>query len=433
MPDLPFEASEPDSLMGAIMALEGIEDAVVLLNGPTGCKTFYGWISGLQYPRADQLDPARHQQEFYFGQARVPTTYLDEQDYIFGGSEKLARIFAAIAAEDHGLIGIVNSPGAALIGDDLQRFLAEAQPRVPTIAIETPGFSASMTAAHQQALRAAIAAIDPPVRRPDPHCVNLLGTSIYQRHWQGDLAGLRELLAAMGIRVGAALGAGCSVAEIRSLRAARHNVVLQREYADTLGPWVEECYGVPTIFPAAGAPIGFEATEQWLREVAAALGCDPAPALRLVEQARRIAFRHLYRFHHQTGLPKGATFAVRAEASTVAPLVRWLHGYLGMVPVAIQISGGAGGPHAADVRSYLRTIGCEEAWEAAWDAEPCDLVLANGPIVASLVADGLAAAGIELSMPATEHIDVLPKALLGSNGALFLLERILNQLRDRVW
>lgn len=109
------DASEPDSLMGAILVIEGIEDAVVLLNGPTGCKTFYGWISNLQYPRSDHLNPGRFLQEFYFGQARVPTTYLDEQDYVFGGSEKLERIFDAIAAESYALIGIVNSPGAALI------------------------------------------------------------------------------------------------------------------------------------------------------------------------------------------------------------------------------------------------------------------------------------------------------------------------------
>lgn len=147
-----------------------------------------------------------------------------------------------------------------------------------------------MASAHQEALRAAIAAIDPPACAADPLCVNLLGISIYQKHWQGSLSGLRRVLEAMGLRVGAMLGAGCSVAEIRALRAARHNVVLHQEYADAISPWIEARYGVPTMVPGAGAPIGFEATEQWLREVAAAVGCDPSPALRHIEDARRVAF-----------------------------------------------------------------------------------------------------------------------------------------------
>ena len=432
MPTFGTEASEPDGLMGAILAIEGIEDAVVLLNGPTGCKTFYGWISNLQYPRSDHLDSGRFLQEFYFGQARIPTTYLDEQDYVFGGSEKLARIFNAIAAENYALIGIVNSPGAALIGDDLQRFLRNAQPRVPAIAIETPGFSTSMASAHQQALRAAVAAIDPPSCPPDPLCVNLLGISIYQKHWQGSLGGLRRMLEAMGLRVGAMLGAGCSVADIQALRTARYNVILHEEYADAIGPWLEAQYGVPSIVPSAGAPIGFDATVQWLREVATAVGCDPSPALRHIEDARRIAFRHLNRFHRRTGLPKGATFALRAEASTAAPLLRWLHGYLGMVPLAVRVSGGTDSALARETHSYLQMIGCEDAWDTDLDSEPCDLIFASGPIAANAVADGLAAAGVELSLPGTERIDVVPKALLGSDGTLFLLEQILNELHDHV-
>ena len=433
MPVSCTDTSEPDSLMGAILAIEGIEDAVVLLNGPTGCKTFYGWISGRQYPRADHVSPARYHQEFYFGQSRIPTTYLDEQDYIFGGSEKLARIFAAIATEDYGLIGIVNSPGAALIGDDLEHFLRNANPPMPAVAIETPGFSASMASAHQQALMAAMAAIDPPACPVVSQHVNLLGMSIYHKHWQGSLAGLQRLLEAMCVSVGATLGAGCSVEDIRRSRSAGCNVAIHPEYADVLGPWLEERYSVPTILPTAGAPIGFEATEQWVREVAAAVGRDPAPAIRLVEDARRTAFRHLNRFHHMTGLPKGATFALQTEASIALPLLRWLHGYLGMVPVAVQVGNGATGPFGHDAQAYLQTIDCAEAWQANLDLEPCDLVLANGPTVANLIAEGMAAGGIELSLPGTEHIDVVPKALLGCDGALFLLEEILNALRDRVW
>ena len=33
----------PDALTGAVLAVEGIPDAAVLLNGPTGCKFRQRW------------------------------------------------------------------------------------------------------------------------------------------------------------------------------------------------------------------------------------------------------------------------------------------------------------------------------------------------------------------------------------------------------
>lgn len=423
---------EPDSLTGAILAIEGIEDAVVLLNGPTGCKTFYGYLSDRQYPRADHLSVLRDLKEFYFGQSRIPTTYLDEQDYVFGAGEKLARIFPAITAQNHALIAIINSPGAALIGDDLQRFLREARAPVPAIAIETPGFSESVAAGYQKALQSAIEALEPSEQPSQPHCVNLLGLSIYHQHWQGSLTALRELLGLMGVGVGAAPGAGSSAAEIRALGSARYNVVVHQEYADHLAPWLEARYGIPALVPRAGAPVGFDATESWLREIAAAFAIDPAPALQRVQAARRCAFRHLNRFHRHTGLPKGATFAIRADASAAYPLLQWLHGYLGMAPTAVQLSAGGETGLAAALRDYLDEIGCAAAWEADLAAEPPDLVFASGAVAAQLLGQGLAVAGVELSLPAAAHIDVVPKALLGDAGALFLLERILNALHDHL-
>jgi len=252
----------------------------------------------------------------------------------------------------------------------------------------------------------------------------------YIRH--SALAALRELLGLLGIGVGTTLGAGSSVEEIRALGSAQYNLVVHQEYADLLGSWLETRHGIPTLVPSAGAPVGFDATESWLREIAAAFGIDPAPALERVQAARRRAFGHLNRFHRHTGLPKGATFAIRADASVARPLLQWLHGYLGMVPTAVRLNVGSDTLLATAIRDYLDDIGCADAWEAELAAELPDLVFASGAVAAQLLGQGLAVASVELSLPAAAHIDVVPKALLGDAGALFLLERILNELHDHV-
>ena len=127
----------PDSLTGAILAIEGIRDAAVLLNGPTGCKFYHGSIAEGQLPRESSYDPLRFIEEFYFGQPRVPATYLEGNDYVFGSSGKLERILPVVAAKGHALVAVINSPGAALIGDDLEQFVTSAKLNIPYVTIES--------------------------------------------------------------------------------------------------------------------------------------------------------------------------------------------------------------------------------------------------------------------------------------------------------
>ena len=142
----------PDGFTGAIVAIEGIKDAAVLLNGPTGCKFYHGAVADGQFPRVDSLDPLYYSEEFYFGQPRVPATYLDDHDYVFGATDKLEKILPVVAQKGHSLVAVVNSPGAALIGDDLERFIAQAGLPVPCIAIESAGFSDSFTTGFQRTM-----------------------------------------------------------------------------------------------------------------------------------------------------------------------------------------------------------------------------------------------------------------------------------------
>jgi len=452
----------PDALTGAVLAVEGIPDAAVLLNGPTGCKFFHGAVAEGQLPRESSYDPLRYIDEFYFGQPRVPSTYLDGDDYVFGASEKLRRILPVVAAKGHSLIAVVNTPGAALIGDDLERFVRAADLDVPCVAIESTGYSGTMEDGFQEAVIQTLGVLGErdddrlrgrhkddddqgPRHEHDEHAqdrsvdgdvrpgVALLGISIFDRFWEGDVAELRRLLELCGVDVRAVVCAGSTVDELRRVGDAPLGVVVHEESADRLASWLEEHRGLRVLRPGdapigatadaaqghsapigatadaaqghaaddladardlQGAPIGFDATEQWLREVCAAVGVDSSPAVSAVDDARRRAAMHVKRFNSLTGLPKGATFTVQAPPSVAVPLRRWLHDYLGMVAV----DGSA------------------------------DVVFGDGAEVARLHASGSASAGIEIALPSGGYVDVVPKCLLGPAGALYLLESTLNAL-----
>lgn len=422
-----FFELQPDSLTGAIAAVEGIEDAAVLLNGPTGCKFYHGAFSENQLPRVANIDPIYYAEEFYFGQPRVPATYLDDYDYVFGATEKLEKILPAVAAKNHSLIAVINTPGAALIGDDLLRFIHQSALSVPCIAIENTGFSQPPSSGYQDAVMTLLHALPQVPHHHREKSVNLAGISILHHHWQGNIAELIALLGHCSIRVNTVISAGCTLTDLQHLTAAQATVVVHDEFADQLAPFVHEQLNQQCISPASGAPIGFDATEQWITSVCEQLNADPAPALDKIREKRVQAYGFLNRFNALTGLPKGAGFGVQGEASFALSLVQWLHSYLGMVPLAVHLTDGTTEKRNA-LAAYLDSIGCEEALGRSIGQCMPEVVFGSGALIARLRLQQRPFTGIETSLPVSGYQHVIPKKTMGAEGALFLIEMIINGL-----
>ena len=420
----------PDGFTGAIMAIEGIKDAAVLLNGPTGCKFYHGAVAEGQFPRVNSLDPLYYSEEFYFGQPRVPATYLDDHDYVFGATGKLEKILPVVAQKGHLMVAVVNSPGAALIGDDLERFIAQANLPIPCIAIESAGFSDSFAAGFQGGVIKAIELLNPQPVFVEEKSVNLIGLSIHHRHWQGSLDELCYLLKLCGIRVIAAPCAGSGVKELQKLGSAQYNLVIHDEFSDQITGFLKQRFGQEPIISEKGAPIGFDATEEWIKKVCRTAGADSSPALGVIAAARKESCEILNRFNSLTGLPKGATFAVAAEPSMALPLTKWLYLWLGMVPVSVS-AGDANNYYSTRLQKFLFDIDCMDAWNADAAEVAPDVALGSEFFISRLRVRGLPVIGIDISLPGNGYIDFIQKSLLGARGALYLLERIVNgQLRN---
>ena len=102
----------PDSLSGLIFGFEGVRHSLTILNGPTGCKFYHSITVENQSLRKDDMDPLHYPEEWFFGQGRVPCTYLDKRDYVYGSDDKLSDaikfILGRITPE---ILVIVNTPG----------------------------------------------------------------------------------------------------------------------------------------------------------------------------------------------------------------------------------------------------------------------------------------------------------------------------------
>ena len=360
-------------------------------------------------------------------------TYLDKRDYVYGSEDKLRDAIDFLKKNvKFELLVIINTPGAALIGDDLERIAAECSAGVPVITVESPGYSQDIFRGYQEACRRLVdaLAVEPGVRgvAAEPGAqdtadhthkgkrVNLLGLSIFQKYFQGDLLELKRLLALCGIDVQCSLGCECSVKEIRTIADADLNVVVDPDWGLPVATYLKEKLGMPYVAPD-GLPVGFTATEALFTEICDALGCDVAPVIKDSERARARSYLYLARVNSLTGLPRGTKYAVHGSPSQALGYSHFLTKYFGMV---------------ADVISIADTgdAACDTSLATEKDIYHTDaeLVFADGNIIANLKGRHHRFTGIEISLPSLGYVDVIPKTHLGVQGALLICEQVLNGL-----
>jgi len=411
----------PESLVGAIIAFEGIEGSITAMNGPTGCKYYPASLSEA-VTRRGGFNPMLHDSLFYLGQSRVPCTYMDSSDYVAGARERMRALWDDSRRRRPSLLALINSPGASLIGEMLS-FEGEAP---PTVTMESPPPSASFSFGYGTAMVSVLEGLAPSPASPREMAVNLLGVSVADLGWEDSIADLRRLLALCGVEVLCAPGAGWSPGDVQRSAEAALNVAVHDERAAMAAEWYRRNLDIPYLRPPGGAPLGFEALEGWLQDVCQELGADPAPALGRIAACRRRAHREISRLDQYAGLPRGCSFSLEGRPSLVWPALRTLHAYLGMVPVAVNMT--EDGPCAADVESYLISIGCADAGTSLLDC-PADVVLADGNTVAGALGRGLSDCGVELDHPPLYSVRIREDPLLGLGGTLRLIERSLQGLK----
>ncbi|MDR3225059.1 MAG: oxidoreductase [Clostridiales Family XIII bacterium] len=467
----------PDGLTGSIFAAEGVRNALTILNGPTGCKFYHSAIVDSQTIRQSEFDPHVYSDLWYFGHPRVPCTYLDRDDYIYGSEKKLREMLDFVRDNAvYDLICIINSPAAALIGDDLKGFARKTDVGKPVVVIESPGYSTDVSVGYEAAalhiLKALLpedaqtsplpqaspaspasplspaspapqtfpASQAPPVSHtssasqapPPPRqakSVNILGLSIYHKYHRGDVRELARMFSLCGIHVNCFLCGGGTVDEIRAVPEADLNIVIHPEYGLKTAEWLKETFGTPW-YSLSHAPIGFASSERMMREVSDILNCDAQAFFEKSARARADAYAFVSRVNSLTGLPKGTDIAIEGTWSELTAYAEFLVKYFGMHIDGLSVLSQDTDCAKEACLALLESFGMEDALEREIMDTRAELVFASGGLIAALrlAAPSRPFSGIEISLPTMGYLDVIPKTHLGLSGALLLTEEVLNGL-----
>lgn len=213
---------------------------------------------------------------------RPPVTYTTFEARDLGGDT--AEIFQRACREAYErfrpeamIVGA--SCTAELLQDDPAGLAAALRLPIPVVPLELPAYQKKENWGAAETFYALARTLaDPALKGTAPGSCNLLGATALGFRHRDDVAEVRRILEMLGITVNVAAPLGARPGDLQRLPAADFNVVLYPEIADTTARWLERAFGQPFT---KTVPIGVGATGDFIAEVAALAGVDPAPALAL--------------------------------------------------------------------------------------------------------------------------------------------------------
>ncbi len=221
-------------LMGAMMAVGGIEDAVLLVLGTDEC-TYYtkkATIGGFSFEGIDN---------------RCFSVVLDHHDVTFGCREKLQEAFKELM-EDVApkVVFLVTTCVLEVTGDDVDSMAEEleTQYQIPVLTVHTEHFK---TANHIPGVRDTVTACSSVMERVSEEKVNNKKVNIIgQRLGRFQETQLYDVLVKHDIEIGMMLPGGTTLEAIRQAATAGVNIVVN-ELGVPLAKKMQERFGTPYV------------------------------------------------------------------------------------------------------------------------------------------------------------------------------------------
>ncbi|MFW2350890.1 ferredoxin:protochlorophyllide reductase (ATP-dependent) subunit B [Qipengyuania sp.] len=168
---------------------------------------------------------------------------------------------------------------AELIQDDPAGLTEAMELDCPVIPLELPSYQRKENWGAAESFYQLVRTLADPSLKPRGGArklANILGpTALGFRH-RDDVVEVRRILDTLGVEVNCVAPLGATPADLAQLGAADFNIVLYPEIGEEAARWLERTFGQPVV---RTVPIGVGATREFIAEIAALAGVDPASTL----------------------------------------------------------------------------------------------------------------------------------------------------------
>jgi nitrogenase molybdenum-iron protein alpha/beta subunit len=413
-------STKMDGFIGSGVAAESVLDATTILHGPGGCRIHLSRLSGRYVKREFEI----REGDYFFHFERVPCTFIDRDDYIYGASKKIALVLEMLENENTKFATILQSPGASLIGDKLKDEVLQQGLDYKTAVMDTSFMSEKFSVGFDTTLvKMAEKIVKPNEKRKGT--VNIIGLPFTSRGYYELVKELRSVLGRMGIEVIATIGCGCTLDEFSRSSSAEFNIAIMPEYSERLSKFYLDEYGIPTIRSEMGAPIGYYAMRAFVETIAGAMGVDAGPILKDLEDDRHMVEITIDSSMNVGELLNYKTFSIEGESSVIYPLADFMIRYMKMVPKSIHIT--ESDPFfEKKIMDILEKMGCTSAIEEEFGAGYTNILFGAGSYVKLLQEQNRCGIGVDICLPSQDMIDIAPKSIMGIQGLHKMLDDILN-------
>lgn len=412
--------SRPDGFYGSMLASESLIDGMTILHGPGGCRGLSASYSSRYVPR----EFTTIEGDFFFHRSRIPCTYVDCDDYIYGASKKVGMILDLLESKDTKFAVVLESPGASLIGDKLQDEVIGSDMSEKTVILGKCLMSETFARGYDETL-CQIAKKLTKKKDKTKGKVNIVGLPFIAKGCFPLLRELHYLLGVMGLEVIADIGAACTIEQMRQSSEAAANVCICPEYFAETGRYYENELGIPLVRGPLGAPIGYDAISAWISEIAKVTGCDAGPALRIVKDEQDEVFRCINASLGIGEFSNFYTFSLMAEPSIALPLTQFLIKGARVAPVCIELT--------EKDEEYERIL--KELLERTWNLDSLgkefgsvqsEIAFGPGGMCEYMLQKGVCSTAIDISVPSKDYLDIAPKSIIGLDGCRRIMEKVSN-------
>lgn len=405
---------QPDGTLGAVIASEGLGFTETLVNGAGGCRSRTQIVLRDLIPSYSPEGQACCRSRYFSRQSRLPCTYLNGDDMVFGCEGKVE---AAV-----GSIEEVSGKGTSMV-DTLAASLACSDHSLPVgggpIMPDSDLSMLTFDGGYDLMTRTILERSDLSGKR-ERRSVNILGYGIADMGWESGMETMTSLLNAMGIDD--VMFVGCRNMDPHGISGAELDVMVHPQRSKNTAGYLEDRYGIPYLRPSLGAPVGYAATRNLLIEIGEAMDLDPSPAIALIDRDERKVRDRLLNLNKGVNSLRCRNLCIECESSIAYPLTVWMVSKFGLIPRSIRL---VDDEYLPELREYLANLGFPEAIDGPVPEEP-DTVFTDGiEVYLGSRRDG-ASSWIDIRMPFIRNIDLLDRTVIGPRGCRYLLDSLLN-------